>query len=70
MGKYDNEQGFEDAIKAGARFIQSDNLDVLIPYLEKRGLLETRVLGRDYRPVDVKRGKVTRNFTPGLTATS
>lgn len=70
MGKYDNERGFDDAIKAGARFIQSDNLDVLIPYLEKRGLLETRVLGRDYRPLELKRVKVTRNFTPELRATS
>lgn len=52
MGKFDNEQGFEDAIKAGARFIQSDNLDALIPYLEQRGLLETRVLGRDYFPLE------------------
>lgn len=70
MGKYDNEQGFEDAIKAGARFIQSDNLDLLIPYLEQRGLLETRVLGRDYKPVQLTRGKMTRNFTPGLSVTS
>ena len=70
MGKYDNEIGFEDAIKAGARFIQTDNLDLLIPYLEQRGLLETRVLGRDYQPIQLMRGKMTRNFTPGLSATS
>ena len=70
MGRYDNEKGFDDAIKAGARFIQTDNLDLLIPYLEKRGLLETRVLGRDYRPVESLRGKERENFTPVLSATS
>ena len=70
MGKHDNEAGFDDAIKAGARFIQTDNLDLLIPYLERRGLLETRVLGRDYRPVERVRGKVSKNFTPGVRATS
>ncbi len=70
MGKFDNEQGFDDAVKAGARFIQSDNLDLLIPYLEKRGLLETRVLGRDYRPLEFSRGKLKTNFKPGLPLTS
>ena len=70
MGRYDNEKGFEDAIKAGARFIQTDNLDLLIPYLEERGLLETRVLGRDYRPVEIVRAKERENFTPGLSVSS
>lgn len=70
MGKHDNELGFEDAIKAGARFIQTDNLDRLIPYLEERGLLETRVLGRDYRPIEAVRGKAKLNFTPGLSVVS
>lgn len=70
MGKYDNEVGFEDAINAGARFIQTDNLDLLIPYLEKRGLLETCVLGRDYQPIQLMGAKMTRDFTPGLNAPS
>jgi len=50
MGRYDDERGYEDAINAGARFIQTDHLDKLVPYLESRDLLETRVLGRDYQP--------------------
>ena len=70
MGKYDNEKGFEDAVKAGARFIQSDNLDLLIPYLEKRSLLETRVLGRDYRPLIISRRTTPVNVTPELNSTS
>lgn len=65
MGRYDNEKGYADAIEAGARFIQTDHLDQLIPYLEKRNLLETNVLGRDYRPLVSPRGNVTRNFVPG-----
>lgn len=51
MGFSDNERGYEDSIKAGAKFIQSDHLDRLIPYLEERGLLERGVLGRDYEPL-------------------
>ncbi len=50
MGLSDNERGFEDAVKAGAKFIQTDHLDRLIPYLEERNLLERGVLGRDYIP--------------------
>jgi len=65
MGRGDNERGFADAIKAGARFIQTDHLDKLIPYLEERDLLETRVLGRDYSPSSMFRGNETRNFVPG-----
>mgnify|MGYP000625073693 CR=1 FL=1 len=64
MGRFDNETGYADAIKAGARFIQTDHLDQLIPYLEERNLLETNVLGRDYRPRVSPRGKSTTNFVP------
>jgi len=71
MGRYDDERGFADAINAGARFIQTDHLDKLVPYLEERDLLETRVLGRDYNPVnykigDMSRGNVAVNRSPGL----
>ena len=52
MGFSDNARGFRDSVKAGALFIQTDHLDKLIPYLEERDLLETRVLGRDYLPVE------------------
>jgi len=51
MGKADNHLGFGDSVRAGARFIQTDHLDHLIPFLKKRNLLETRVLGRDYKPL-------------------
>lgn len=66
MGRADNERGFADAIKAGARFIQTDHLDKLIPYLEERNLLETRVLGRDYSPTSILRGNEIENLAPGL----
>lgn len=52
MGWADGLRGIEDSINAGARFIQTDNLDRLVPYLRARGLLETRILNADfsYRP--------------------
>lgn len=51
MGPYDSDIGFSDAIRAGSLFIQTDNLDRLVPYLENRNLLETRVLGRTFKPL-------------------
>jgi len=51
MGRHDNDRGFEDCIKAGALFIQSDHIDKLVHFLEQRDLLETRVLARDYLPI-------------------
>ncbi len=49
MGRDDNETGFADSLRAGARFIQTDRLDLLTPYLKERGLLvecaPTRDLG-------------------------
>jgi len=47
MGLYDNEIGFEDARRAGSRFIQTDNLELLIPYLKAWNLLETNVPKRN-----------------------
>lgn len=51
MGPYDNEVGFEEARRAGSLFIQTDNLDLLVPFLKERDLLETEVLGRNYKPL-------------------
>lgn len=53
MGFSDNERGFDDSVKAGALFIQTDHLDRLIPYLEQRNLLQNGVLGRDYQPTEL-----------------
>lgn len=39
MGRDDGSEGFDDALRAGARFIQTDRLDLLAPYLKERGLL-------------------------------
>ncbi|RKQ72040.1 glycerophosphoryl diester phosphodiesterase [Litorimonas taeanensis] len=67
MGPYDNIMGFDDAIRAGSQFIQTDYLDQLVPYLEKRGLLETRVLGRDFMPLP---SNVPESVSPALTSSS
>lgn len=66
MGRADNERGYSNAVKAGARFIQTDHLDKLVPFLEQHNLLETRVLGRDFQPVERLRGTVMENFVPGM----
>lgn len=47
MGPADGPRGFADSIAAGARFIQSDKLDELVPYLRTRGLLATCAPARD-----------------------
>jgi glycerophosphoryl diester phosphodiesterase len=47
MGRDDGPRGFEDALRAGARFIQTDRLDLLVPYLEQRGLLASCTPARD-----------------------
>lgn len=51
MGVYDNELGFEDARRAGSLFIQTDHLELLVPYLKQRDLLETKTIGRKYRTI-------------------
>lgn len=38
MGREDGPRGFDDALRGGARFIQTDRLDLLVPYLKERGL--------------------------------
>jgi len=48
MGFSDGPRGFSDSIEAGARFIQTDHLDRLAPYLAERGLLETCIPSRDF----------------------
>jgi glycerophosphoryl diester phosphodiesterase len=47
MGRDDGPMGFEEALRAGARFIQTDRLDLLVPYLEERGLLADCAPSRD-----------------------
>lgn len=48
MGRADNEIGYDDSLRAGARFIQTDRLDLLVPYLSKRGLLVACAPTRDF----------------------
>lgn len=48
MGFSDGPRGFSDSIEAGARFIQTDHLDKLAPYLAERGLLETCIPSHDF----------------------
>ncbi|MEO1321694.1 MAG: glycerophosphodiester phosphodiesterase family protein [Pseudomonadota bacterium] len=48
MGFADGPRGFSDSIEAGARFIQTDHLDRLAPYLAERGLLETCIPAHDF----------------------
>lgn len=48
MGAKDNEEGFEDALRAGARFIQTDRLDLLTAYLAERDLLADCVPSRNF----------------------
>ena len=55
MGFSDNERGYSDSINAGALFIQTDHLDKLVPYLEKRNLLQTGILDRNYQPIDTRK---------------
>ena len=47
MGRDDGPKGFDAALRAGARFIQTDRLDLLVPYLEERGLLAACAPSRD-----------------------
>lgn len=48
MGRDDGARGFEDSLAAGAVFIQSDNLDALVQFLDARGVLATCVPARDF----------------------
>lgn len=41
MGPDDNETGFRDSLRAGARFIQTDRPDLLAAFLKEQGLLVT-----------------------------
>ncbi len=49
MGRADNEEGFSDSLRAGARFIQTDRLDLLVPYLRERSLLVECAPSRELR---------------------
>lgn len=52
MGGDDGEAGFNDSLRAGARLIQTDRLDLLVPFLEERGLLITCAPARDLTCLD------------------
>ncbi|MFN0024755.1 MAG: glycerophosphodiester phosphodiesterase [Parvularculaceae bacterium] len=52
MGRDDGPAGFEDSLRAGARFIQTDRLDLLAPYLKERGLLVSCVPSRTLACMD------------------
>ncbi len=56
MGKGALEERYQDAINVGSMFIQTDHLDRLVPFLEARGKLETRVLGRNFLPINQDTG--------------
>lgn len=43
MGREDGPGGFDEALRGGARFIQTDRLDLLVPYLKERGLFSDSV---------------------------
>ncbi len=47
MGRDDLVEGFDDSLRAGARFIQTDRLDLLVPYLRERGQLVECLPSRD-----------------------
>jgi glycerophosphoryl diester phosphodiesterase len=49
MGRADGPVGVEASIKVGARFIQTDNLDVVVPYLRERFLLESCLLDANFQ---------------------
>lgn len=49
MGRSDGPTGFSEALRADARFIQTDRLDLLAPFLADRGLLADCVPARDLR---------------------
>ena len=47
MGKSDNAEGYATSLRAGARFIQTDDLEGLVAYLDERGLRQTCVPAPD-----------------------
>lgn len=49
MGRDDNAAGYADAIRAGARFIQTDQPETLIAYLKERGLYADCLPARDLK---------------------
>jgi len=51
MGGSEENHDYNEAAAAGALFIQTDYMDRLVTYLDSIGRRETRVLGRDFRPL-------------------
>ncbi len=60
MGADDNETGYGDSLRAGARLIQTDHLELLVPYLEERGILADCVPARDLACHDSARDEPVR----------
>lgn len=60
MGRDDNSRGFDDSLRAGARFIQTDRLDLLVPYLKERGLLVDCAPARDLGCMDEEQAAPVR----------
>jgi glycerophosphoryl diester phosphodiesterase len=57
MGRDDGPEGFDDALRAGARLIQTDRLDLLVPYLAERGLLVDCVPSRTLGCTDARESR-------------
>lgn len=68
MGRDDGPAGFDDALRAGARFIQTDRLDLLAPYLKERGLLVDCVPSRTLGCLDGEAAPV--RIAAGAAATA
>jgi hypothetical protein len=61
MGADDGVRGIKDSINADARFIMTDHLEILVPYLRARGLLETCLLDHEFECIDEPGGPDRRN---------
>ncbi len=65
MGGSDNENGYSDSLRAGARFIQTDRLDLLAPWLAERGLLVECAPARDLTCLETEPQGSVRVATSG-----
>lgn len=65
MGGHDDAEGFNDSLRAGARFIQTDRLDLLVPWLAERGVLVECAPARDLTCLDDQPNGAVRVATAG-----
>ncbi len=68
MGRDDGPSAFDEAIRARARFIQSDRLDLLGRHLAERGLLADCVPARDLRCLGDEGPRLVAHAAPGTSA--